>query len=98
MTLTYDNPRFPEYLERLTGPEGIDLQEDGTCSCAGPTDTSKSVAILRAMGLNDDAIASTLAYFAARGGFSDRDIVLHAGVTRGDQDALDYSDERPSTP
>lgn len=89
MTLTYDDPRFPEFLDRLAGPEGINLQQDGSHTCTDPADTSKSVAILRAMGYSDDQVASTLAYFAARGGLSDRDILLEAGVTAGDEAALD---------
>lgn len=88
MTMTIDHPRFPEFLERLTGPEGINLRADGSDDCAGPTDTSKTIAILRSMGLGEDAIASSLAYFAARRGFNDRDIVLEVGITAGDEEAI----------
>jgi hypothetical protein len=89
MPMTIDHERFPEFLERLTGREGINLRPDGSSDdCAGPTDTSKTVAILRAMGLGDDEIAASLAYFAARGGFNDREILLDVGITAGDEQAM----------
>lgn len=94
MTLTIDHPRFPEFLERLTGPEGINLRDEGaTDDCSGPTDTSATVSILVAMGFGDDAIRSTLAYFAARGGFNDREILLDVGMTAGDHDAIRHIEE-----
>jgi hypothetical protein len=91
MTMTIDNPRFPEFLERLTGPEGINLRDDGKAvhsNDCGPADTSRTQAILRDMGLNDDEVASSLAYFAARGGFNDQEILLDVGITAGDEEAI----------
>ncbi|WP_037411545.1 DUF2695 domain-containing protein [Candidatus Solirubrobacter pratensis] len=91
--LSIDHPRFPEFLDRLSGREGIDLVDDGragTWSCDATT--TKAQAIMRAMGLRGDAIASSLAYFSARGGFCDCEIVLEVAITAGDKVALDAAE------
>lgn len=93
MTMTIDHERYAEFSDRLAGPEGIDLQRDGSHKDVGPTDTSKTVAVLRAMGFGADEIASSLSYFSARGGFNDREILLGIGITAGDEEALAVSDE-----
>jgi hypothetical protein len=93
MTMTIDHPLYPEFLVRLAGPEGVNLQGDGTSDDTGPTDTSKTVAILRDMGFDDAVLASSLGYFGSRGGRNDREILLHADRTAADDEEALHVDE-----
>lgn len=81
MTMTLDDPRYPEFLDRLAGPEGCNLRDNGGTDCSHGTDTRHTQAILRDMGLNTAEIKSSLAYFSARGGFCDCEIVLNVNPT-----------------
>ena len=83
--MTIDHPLYPEFLVRLAGPEGINLRTDGTCDGVGPTDTSRTSAILSDMGFDDPLLASSLAYFGARGGVNDREILLHVDMSADDE-------------
>jgi hypothetical protein len=85
MTMTIDHPLYPEFLVRLAGPEGINLRGDGTSDGIGSTDTSKTAAILRDLGFGEPGLMSSLAYFAARGGVNDREILLHVDMSADDE-------------
>lgn len=73
------HPRWDEFIERLSGPEGCDFT-DTTCVCAGGTDKRLSRRILARMGLSERAIAISLAYFEDHGGFCDCEVVLNVGT------------------
>lgn len=94
-TMTLDDERYGEFLERLSGPEGINLRDENGIkwACAHGSDTTHTQEILLAMGLSDEEIASSLAYFAARGGFCDCEIVLHVGETAGDSIVREDTDK-----
>lgn len=83
MVMTTDNPRFPEFIEKLGGPGYVDFREHPskglTNDCAHGKDKTHSERLLREMGLSDDEIRSSFAYFEARGGFCDHEIVLNVG-------------------
>lgn len=85
MTLTLAHPRYLEFLDLLSGPNGLDLQPDGSYDCAHGTDKTHATNALRTMGFGDAEIASTLAYFEARGGFCDHEILLDVEPTAADQ-------------
>jgi hypothetical protein len=93
MTMTIDHPLYPEFLVCLAGPAGINLHGDGSSDDAGPTDTSKTEAILRDLGFDDAALESSLAYFGARGGRNDREILMHTDRTADDDDEIRHVDE-----
>lgn len=83
MVMTLDNPRFGEFLERLGGPDYCNFRNDPligmTWDCEGGKDKTFAERLLRDMGLSDDEIRSSFAYFEARGGFCDCEIVLNVG-------------------
>src|SRR4029450_4671934 len=85
MTMTIDHPRYPEFLVRLAGPGGINLRGDGTCDAVGPTDTSKTAAILRDMGFAPPRPVASPAYFDGRGGVNDREILMHVDMSADDE-------------
>jgi hypothetical protein len=87
MVMTQDNPQFGEFIERLGGPEGCNFREEKpkgmTWDCKGGKDKTLATGLLRRMGLSEDEIRSSFAYFEARGGFCDCEIVLNVGDTTG---------------
>jgi hypothetical protein len=90
MTMTIDHPRFQEFIDRLTGPEGCNFRDDAaTWDCGGGSDKTKSTAILRDMGFGFDVILSSFAYFAARGAHCDCEIVLDLFPTAAEEDLAD---------
>lgn len=94
MTMTLDNPRYQEFIEHLAGPDGINLRDEGgkvQWECAHGADKSNAERILRDMGYGDDEIRSSIAYFEARGGFCDCEIVLNVGHTAADESIRDTS-------
>lgn len=97
MTMTLDHPRFAEFIERLSGPEACDFRhEPVTWCCKGGTDKTFTVTILRNMGFGEDAIRSSCAYFEARGGYCDCEIVLNVDRTAVEEalrTALETSEE-----
>ena len=67
-SMTPEHPRWEEFLDRLYGPEGCDLQEndDGSLtSTCDPSDRTRPACrrIMRRMGLSRREIAASLAYF-----------------------------------
>jgi len=93
MTMTIDHPLYPEFLVRLAGPEGINLGADGICDDIGPTDTSKTAAILLDMGFGEPGLVSSLAYFGGRGGVNDREILMHVDMTADDEQSVRETQE-----
>lgn len=68
------HPRWEEFLERLRGPEGCNFTET-SWTCFGGTDKRFSRRILGRMGLSEQAIAASLAYFEDHGGCCDCEVV-----------------------
>jgi hypothetical protein len=68
------NPRWEEFLERLSGPEGCDFHEDRwTCY----NDTRAAQALLARMGLSRPAIKLSLGFYRDHGGCCDCEIVFN---------------------
>jgi hypothetical protein len=91
MTMTFDDPRWTEFDDRLSGPEGCHFRDEGGVvewNCKHGRDKTLSEAILRNMGLNSAEIKSTFAYFEARGGFCDCEIAMHAWPTDVDEQLI----------
>lgn len=89
MTMTLDHPRYPEFLDRLSGPDGINLREDGSHDCEHSNGKPLTREVLHAMGFNSAEITSSLAYFEARGGFCDHEVVLDVEGTDVDHAAIE---------
>ncbi|HEY7199626.1 MAG TPA: DUF2695 domain-containing protein [Candidatus Dormibacteraeota bacterium] len=71
------HPRWNEFIERLSGPEGCNFR-DTRWTCHG-TEKRFCREILTRMGLSDRAIAISLAYFEDHGGYCDCEVVLNVG-------------------
>jgi hypothetical protein len=93
MPMTFDNPRYFEFIDRLAGPGACNFRQNPiegmTWDCKGGTDKTFAEAILRDMGYGDVEIASTFAYLEARGGFCDCEIVLNVDRTAADESIRD---------
>jgi len=85
--MTMNHPRWNEFLERLSGPEGCNFHEgvpgDGktltwTCDCTETCPLSSR--ILAEMGLTPDEIEESLEYFCSFGGYCDCEVVLNVGM------------------
>lgn len=88
MILTPENYRWPEFLDRLAGPEGCNFRylkdgsADQTWDCACGHDKSKATAIMTKMNetLPPDQqidIPKTLEYFDNHGGYCDCEITFN---------------------
>jgi hypothetical protein len=80
--MTTANPEWEDFIERLMGPEGIDVREGDaesgpTWKCGGGHDKAKATAILEGMGLSAEQIEASLTYFESNGGNCDCEIVLN---------------------
>jgi hypothetical protein len=76
------DPRWQDFVDRLEGPEGCDFKDgagDLTWRCGG--DKTFSVAIMRAMGLGEEEINATVAYFEQNGGYCDCEVLLNMDRT-----------------
>jgi len=71
------HPRWEEFLDRLSGPEGCNFRT--TWTCFGGTDKRHSRRVLAEMGLSPRAIEASLAYFEDHGGYCDCEVVLNLG-------------------
>jgi len=82
--MTREHPRWEEFCERLLGEEGCNASADGAwiwrcghdadnpkMGCGKPIPHEFSCAILAKMGLSEEEIAASIAYFRARGGYCD---------------------------
>lgn len=74
--ITPGHPRWEEFLDRLTGPFGLDVRNGGW-HCAGGRDKRHSRRILFAMGLSPGAVAATLAFFERHGGYCDCEVWMN---------------------
>jgi len=91
--MTPEHPRWSEFYERLSGPEGCDFEEaenvlTTTWRCGGGYDKTYATAILTAMGGID--VPASLAYFEQHGGHCDCEILFNVAPP---SDYLDDDDE-----
>lgn len=86
--LTPEHPRWPEFIDRLAGPEGCDFRQDekGNYSwkCAGGSDQSLSRAILESMGGLD--VEGSLAYFSVHGGHCDCEVIFNVNPDEDEEE------------
>ncbi|MFZ0218459.1 MAG: DUF2695 domain-containing protein [Candidatus Dormiibacterota bacterium] len=77
------HPRWDEFLERLTGPDGMGLTghdlSDMRWTCFGGEDKRFSRRALQAMGRSERAIEVSLAYFENHGGYCDCEVWMNVG-------------------
>lgn len=74
--ITPGHPRWDEFLIRLTGPDGLDLEGE-RWNCAGGEDKTHSRRILLEMGLSPAAVAVNLRYFERHGGYCDCEVWMN---------------------
>lgn len=71
-----------EFFEKLRGPEGCDFKEDdeltATWKCAAGNDKSKSVKILKKMGVSELDMVHFLCECHSYGGHCDCEIIFNA--------------------
>lgn len=93
--VTPGHPRWEEFLDRLTGPYGLDVRGGGW-HCSGREDKRHSRRILLAMGLSPSAVAANLRFFEHHGGYCDCEVWMNVelSVVRGDP-ARDTPEEKP---
>ena len=72
------HPRWEEFIERLSGPEGCNFT-DTSGACSGDMERPMCRRILTRMGLSERAIAVSLAYYRDHGGYCDCEVVLNVG-------------------
>lgn len=76
--------RIEEFFERLEGPEGCDFKiphdglEEATWKCGGGIDKSRSISILKKMGISQDEYLAFLAKCHNFGGHCDCEIIFNA--------------------
>jgi hypothetical protein len=80
--MTPAHPRWEEFSERLSGPEGCNFRRkpDGssTWTCKAGADKTMATKILKAMGMD---VAASLTYFEAHGGYCDCEILFNVEAT-----------------
>jgi len=72
--MTPDHPRWDEFLERLSGPDGCDLKEiDGNrySKCSALRERPFASAVLKDMGMS---VQASLTFFNSYGGYCDCEI------------------------
>ena len=77
--MTPQHPRWEEFCERLSGPEGCNFKEGATpekttWTCAGGNARPCAVKILKAMGMDAE---KSLAFFSEHGGHCDCEILFN---------------------
>lgn len=97
--ITPDHPRWGEFLDRLTGPLGLDVRAGGW-NCAGGEDKRHSRRLLVAMGLPPAAVDANLAFFERHGGYCDCEVWMNVESSAvcgdaGDSDPPDGLVRRP---
>ncbi len=85
--ITPGHPRWDEFLDRLTGPLGLNVRDSGW-HCAGGEDKRHSRRVLLAMGLSPAAVAANLAFFERHGGYCDCEVWMNVepSVLRGGEE------------
>jgi hypothetical protein len=87
--MTREHPDWEVFCDRLGGPEGCHFHDEPDAEgkpqtrwrCAGGHDKSIATRLLHEMGLTASEIAASLAYFEARGGFCDCEILFNVAAT-----------------
>ncbi len=93
--ITPGDPRWEEFLERLTGPLGLGLGAGGW-HCAGGEDKRHSRRVLLGMGLSPAAVEANLAFFERHGGYCDCEVWMNVEGSVGWSEAGDGEPgERP---
>jgi hypothetical protein len=91
--MTPDHPQWDAFLAQLAGPAACHFRheppestrlEDFKWTCGGGTDKSFTLGILTEMGLDAEAIAESVDYFDAHGGYCDCEILFN--VANGPED------------
>lgn len=92
--VTPGHPRWEEFLDRLTGPLGLDVR-DGGWHCAGGEDKSHCRRILLAMGLSPATVETNLTFFERHGGYCDCEVWMNVerSVARAESGDPDMADE-----
>ena len=75
------HPDWPEFIERLAGPEACDVSKGGSWRCHN--DTRGTEAILREHHPDCD-LATTLGFFASQGGHCDCEVILNVRPLGGE--------------
>ena len=79
--MTPSNPRWGEFCTRLEGPEACDFKRDAagkiSFRCGGGTDKTKSISIMKKMGVDAALIKESCFYFESHGGFCDCEIIFN---------------------
>jgi hypothetical protein len=75
------HPEWPEFIERLAGPEACDVSKGGSWRCHN--DTRGTEAILRKHHPDCD-LATTLGFFASQGGHCDCEVILNVRPLGGE--------------
>lgn len=74
--ITPGHPRWEEFLDRLTGPQGLGVRAGGW-HCAGGEDKTHSRRILLEMGQSPAAVEANLAFFERHGGYCDCEVWMN---------------------
>jgi Protein of unknown function (DUF2695) len=74
--ITPGHPRWEEFLERLTGPLGLDVRTGGW-NCGGGEDKRHSRRFLLAMGLSSAAVEANLTFFERHRGYCDCEVWMN---------------------
>jgi hypothetical protein len=74
-----EHPRFKEFINLLSGPQGCDFKEgDGySWTCSNTTDCPLSRRILGDMGFSEDEITASVQFFHKNGGHCDCEVVFN---------------------
>lgn len=77
--MTKENPRWGEFAERLSGPEGCNFRKDPDFkfTCDGTVERPRARLILARMGLSAEAVEASMGYFAEHGGYCDCEILFN---------------------
>ena len=76
--ITPSHPKWEEFFDRLSGPEGCDFTET-SARCTGGIDRPFSRRILASLGFSEREIAASLGYFKRHGGYCDCEVVMNVG-------------------
>lgn len=74
--VTPGHPRWDEFLDRLTGPDGLDVRRS-RWTCTGDEDKPLCRRILLAMGRSPVAVAANLRFFEHHGGYCDCEVWMN---------------------
>ncbi len=84
------HPRWEEFLDRLCGPDCMDVVVDESWNCFG--DLRFSERVLGEMGVSGPALAVNIQYFKNHGGYCDCEVVLNVDAAGQPFRGLDEAD------